>query len=246
MNRRDTADSEDSTPDSISARLERVRERIALAVARSGRPPSAVRLVLASKTQTPAAIRAAYLAGARDFGENYVQEAVRKRAALIGDPEGARWHLIGHLQTKKVNAAVECFDLIQSLDSERLAAALARARPSARFPVLVEVNIGGEASKTGVAVDDVERLIDSVRGMVAVQGLMTIPPVSWRAADSRGARAYFEALRRLRDRLAAATGLALSELSMGMSEDFEIAIEEGATIVRIGRAVFGERIRERQ
>jgi PLP dependent protein len=224
----------------IGSRLARLRERIAHAALRTGRDPASVRLVLASKTHTPEAIRAAYLYGAREFGENYVQEAARKRAAL-SDLAGIRWHLIGHLQTNKARAATQCFDLIQSLDSERLAAALASAHPSPPMPVLIEVNIAGEASKSGVEPEGAERLTDAVRGRVSVLGLMAIPPADTIDSNAERARAYFASLRRLRDRLAAATGLALSELSMGMSDDFEIAIEEGATIVRIGRAVFGER-----
>jgi pyridoxal phosphate enzyme (YggS family) len=222
----------------IAERLARVRERIAIAAERARRDPASVRLVLASKTQSPEAVRAAYLAGARDFGENYVQEAVGKRAALADLPD-IRWHLIGHLQTNKAAAAARCFELIQTLDSERLAAALARARPSPPMPVLIEVNLGGESSKSGVAPERVEALIEAVRHQTEVRGLMAIPPAP--GEDPRTARRYFATLRELRDRLAAATGLALSELSMGMTDDFELAIAEGATIVRVGRAVFGER-----
>ncbi len=226
----------------IAERLARVRERIAIAAERARRDPASVRLVLASKTQSPEAVRAAYLAGARDFGENYVQEAVAKRQALADLPD-IRWHLIGHLQTNKAAAAARCFDLIQTLDSERLADALARARPSPPMPVLIEVNLGGEAGKSGIAPERVEALIEAVRHQTEVRGLMAIPPAPGPGAreDSRTARRYFAALRELRDRLAAATGLALSELSMGMTDDFEIAIAEGATIVRVGRAIFGER-----
>jgi len=224
----------------IAERLTSVRERIALAAARADRDPASVRLVLAAKTQSPAAIRAAYLAEARDFGENYVQEAVGKRAALA-DLAGIRWHLIGHLQTNKAAVAARCFDLIQTLDSERLANSLARARPSPPMPVLIEVNLGTEASKTGVAPERAEGLIEAVREQTAVLGLMAIPPARPPGADSRAAHGYFARLRELRDRLAATTGLALSELSMGMTDDFEIAIAEGATILRIGRAIFGAR-----
>ena len=232
----------------IAYRLARVRERIAIAAERARRDPASVRLVAASKTQGPEAVRAAYLAGARDFGENYVQEAVAKRQALA-DLADIRWHLIGHLQTNKAAAAARCFDLIQTLDSQRLAAALARARPSPPMPVLIEVNLGGESSKSGVAPERVESLIGAVRHQTEVRGLMAIPPAPGATApgatapgeDSRTARRYFAELRELRDRLAAATGLALSELSMGMTGDFEIAIAEGATIVRVGRAIFGER-----
>jgi pyridoxal phosphate enzyme (YggS family) len=217
--------------------LAAVRERIEAAARRAGRDPRSVRLVAASKTQPPPAIRAAYGAGARDFGENYVQEALAKRAELL-DLNGVRWDLIGHLQTNKAKIAAGAFDLIQSLDSIRLASALAKARPDPPLAVLVEVNLGGEASKTGVPPDEVEALINAARAKVEVRGLMAIPPPSSNPEDCR---ISFVQLRRLRDRLAAATGFALSDLSMGMSEDFEIAIEEGATIVRVGRAIFGER-----
>lgn len=223
-------------PGDIAARLSQVRERIAEAAARAGRGPESVRLVLASKTQPPEAIRSAYQAGASEFGENYVQQAQAKRAALadLGD---LRWHMIGHLQSNKARAAAELFELIHGLDSERLAVSLARVRPAPAVRVLVEVNLGGEASKAGVAPAGVEPLIEAVRGKVDVRGLMAIPP------PGEPARLHFVGLRQLRARLAAATGLELPELSMGMTEDFEIAIEEGATIVRVGRAVFGERQR---
>ena len=198
-----------------------------------------MRLILATKTQTPEAVRAAYHAGARDFGENYVQEGIAKRGELA-DLAGARWHMIGHLQSNKAKSAVEHFDLIHTLDSERLAVQIARVRPSPKVQVLIEVNLGGELSKSGVAPDRVESLIEAARDLVEVVGLMTIPP-EVEAAEQ--ARPYFARMRELRDRLAARTGLALSELSMGMTADFEIAIEEGATIVRVGRAIFGERRR---
>jgi PLP dependent protein len=223
----------------IAERLAAVRERISDAARRAHRDPALVRLVLASKTQRPEVIRAAFAAGARDFGENYVQEAAAKRDALA-DLRGLRWHLIGHLQTNKARAAAALFEMIHSLDSARLADALARARPSPKVRVLIEVNLGGEASKTGIAPEDAERLIEGARDKVELAGLMTIPPP---AESPERARSFFARLRELRDRLAASTGLALSELSMGMTDDFEVAIEEGATIVRIGRAVFGERTR---
>jgi PLP dependent protein len=228
--------------DEIAARLTAVRERIARAANRVKRDPAAVRLVLASKTQPPEAIRAAYAAGAREFGENYVQEAATKQDALadLQDLEDLRWHLIGHLQTNKARDAANRFALIHSLDSARLGLALGRARPAPRVRVLIEVNAAGEASKSGVAAADLERLIEETRATVEILGLMTIPPP---ASDPERSRSHFVALRATRDRLAAATGLALSELSMGMTNDFEVAIEEGATIVRVGRAIFGERRR---
>ncbi len=221
----------------IAERLDAVRGRITAAAQHAGRDPASVRVVLASKTQPPEAIRAAYLAGARDFGENYVQEAATKRAALSGLRD-LRWHLIGHLQTNKARTAVALFDLIHSLDSARLADALVRFRLSPPARTLVEVNLGGEASKSGIAPAEAGRLLDAARSKVEIAGLMTIPPP---VQSAEQARPYFVRLRELRDGLAASTGLALSELSMGMTDDFETAIEEGATIVRIGRAVFGER-----
>jgi PLP dependent protein len=221
----------------ICDRLAQVRRRIADAARLAGRQPVSVRLVLASKTQPPEAIVAAFAAGARDFGENYVQEAIAKRSAL-GQPS-IRWHLIGHLQTNKARAAIETFDLIQTMDNRRLAAFLFRFRPSPLMPVLIEINLAKEPSKSGIEPKDAEAFINSVREQVDVQGLMAIPPVAHAAED---ARRFFQQLRELRGRLAAATGIALSELSMGMTEDFELAVLEGATIVRVGRAVFGERL----
>jgi PLP dependent protein len=223
----------------IAARLKIVRERIDAAARRSRRDASSIRLVLASKMQPAAAIRATWRAGARDFGENYVQEAVTKRAELR-DLAEIRWHLIGHLQSNKARLAASTFELIHSVDSARLATALARARAldAPRVRALLEVNLGGESSKSGVRPDEVAHLLDASRFKIEIVGLMTIPPPS---ATPELARPYFAQLREMRDRLAIETGITLSELSMGMSDDFEIAIEEGATIVRVGRAVFGER-----
>ncbi len=233
--------SKSETNEEIATRLNTVKNRIASAARRSRRDPSSIRLVLASKTQPPAAIRAAWRAGARDFGENYVQEALSKRAELL-DLADIRWHLIGHLQRNKARLAAPAFALIHTIDSARLADALAYARPSdsARPAIrgLIEVNLGAESSKSGVASDAVASLLDASRDKLEIVGLMTIPPPT---AATELARPYFAQLREMRDRLATQTGLALSELSMGMSDDFEIAIEEGATIVRLGRAVFGER-----
>jgi PLP dependent protein len=225
--------------DDIAARLGAVRERIARVCARAHREAASVCLVLASKSQSPAMIAAAYAAGARDFGENYVQEAIAKRVALAHLHE-ARWHMIGHLQSNKARVAAENFDLVHTLDSVRLANALARAHPAPPFGVLIEVKLGGEASKSGVGPGAAAALIESVRTMVEVRGLMTIPPP---VENPAGARHWFAELLELRERLAAQSGLALNELSMGMSDNYEVAIEEGATIVRVGRAVFGERAR---
>lgn len=224
-------------PSEIGARLSRVRERIAITAEAAGRDANSVRLVLASKSQPSAAIAAAYDAGARDFGENYVQEAVAKRIEP-GDHPGLQWHLIGNLQSNKVRVAAATFALIHTLDRAALAAAMHRSCQEPPFPVLVQVNIGGEASKAGVAPQAAEALINEVRELVAVQGLMTVPPPS---SNVTIARRWFAEMRELRDRLAVVTGLPLSDLSMGMSDDYEAAIAEGATIVRLGRAVFGAR-----
>jgi PLP dependent protein len=221
----------------IRARLSEVMRRIAAAADCAHRPRESVRLILAAKSQPAEAVRRAYHSGAREFGENYVQEAAAKRRAL-SDLAGIRWHLIGHLQTNKTKLAAEIFDTIQSLDSLRLATAISRFRPAPPMPCLIEVNLGGELSKSGVGPDGVEKLVNEVRNKVQVMGLMAVPPPG---KDAEASRPYFVALRTLRDRLALQTGLALAELSMGMSDDFEVAIEEGATIVRVGRAVFGER-----
>jgi pyridoxal phosphate enzyme (YggS family) len=226
-----------STRYEIAERLEIVRARVGAAAYKAGRDASSIRLVLASKTQPADAIRAAWDAGARDFGENYVQEAITKRAEL--DLADIRWHLIGHLQTNKAKTAASAFALIHSVDSIRIAEALSRAQPSPHVHALVEVNLGGEASKSGVAPDGVADILDAARGKIEIDGLMTIPPP---APSAEAARPYFARLRELRDVLAMQSGYALSELSMGMTDDFEVAIEEGATLVRIGRAVFGERI----
>lgn len=223
--------------DEIAGRYRQVKERIRQACARARRPAESVRLVLAGKTNPPAALRAAYAAGAREFGENYVQEAVAKRAALA-DLKDIRWHLIGRLQSNKARAAAETFDVIQTLDRARLAAAIARIRARPAMPMLIEVNIAGELSKSGVAPERLEALIEASRNLVDLIGLMAIPPA---AEAPEAGRRWFAALRGLRDRMRARSGLELPELSMGMTDDFEIAIEEGATIVRVGRAVFGER-----
>src|SRR5215469_12069664 len=226
-------------PKEIASRLDDVRGRIDSAIRRAGREAGSVRLLLASKSQPREAIAAAYQAGARDFGENYLKEAVLKQEALRALRD-LRWHLIGHLQTNKAKLAATNFVLIHSLDSIRLAEALARATAASRLAVLIEVNLAMEPTKSGLSAVEVARLIECTRDMVDLRGLMTIPPPS---EDAREARRYFAELRTLRNRLAASTGLALSELSMGMTDDYEIAIEEGATIVRVGRAVFGERAR---
>jgi PLP dependent protein len=223
----------------IGRRLAEVNDRISAAARRSPRDAGAICLVLASKTQPPEAIVAAYRAGARHFGENYVQEAMLKRTSLQ-DLADLRWHLIGHLQSNKARPAASMFELIHSLDSKRLAQALHKVHPIPPTRVLLEINLAGETSKGGIPPGDAERLVAEIRDQVEVAGLMAIPPP---APSAEHSRRYFSRLREMRDTLAARSGLRLAELSMGMTDDFEVAIEEGATIVRVGRAVFGERPR---
>ena len=217
----------------IPANLARVRERIARAAERAGRRPADVLLIGVSKTVDVARIRAAVAAGVTALGENRVQEAKAKIAEL-GRP--ATWHLIGHLQTNKVKDALELFDVIHSLDRLELARELER-RAAARGQVveaLLQVNVAAEPSKGGVGPDAVSEALDVVGKLahVRVRGLMTIPPEVERAED---ARPWFRRLRELAERHS------LSELSMGMSGDFEVAVEEGATMVRVGTAIFGPR-----
>ncbi|PYN75811.1 MAG: YggS family pyridoxal phosphate-dependent enzyme [Candidatus Rokuibacteriota bacterium] len=217
----------------IRANLERVRERVARAAERAGRRAEDVLLVGVSKTVDVARIRQAIEAGVPALGENRVQEA-RGKVAEIGRP--VPWHLVGHLQTNKVRDALELFDVIQSLDRLELAKELdKRARARGRtVDTLVEVNVGGETSKGGVGPDGLGELLEAVAALpaVKVRGLMAIPPEAKEPDDSR---AWFRALRKLGEHHG------LSELSMGMSGDFEVAIEEGATVVRVGTAIFGPR-----
>jgi hypothetical protein len=217
----------------IAANVADVRERIARSCERANRHPAAVTLIAVTKTHPPAAIIAAYEAGVRDFGENRVQEARAKRPAVRDHCPGATWHLIGHLQRNKVPAAVDLFDVIHSVDSERLAHAIGeRAMDSVR--VYLEVNISGEPTKQGVAPGGASGVAHAIAGLpnIALVGLMTVAPIS---AGPETVRPIFRHLRDLRD------ALGLAELSMGMTDDFEIAIEEGATAVRVGRAIFGPR-----
>ena len=216
-----------------------VRRRMREACSRARRDPSAVRLVAITKTFPVATIRELLACGHSLLGENRIQEALPKIEA-IGAAAG--WHFVGHLQTNKVRLAVGRFELIHSLDSERLGREIARhaARAGARQAVLVQVHLGGEESKFGVAEDGLSPLLEALAGERAldVRGLMSVPPPAARPEDNRR---WFVRLRELRERSAARSGLALDELSMGMTDDFEVAIEEGATLVRVGRAIFGER-----
>lgn len=210
-----------------------VRGRIERACARAGRDPSSVTLVAVSKTFPTGAVAAAVAAGALHMGENRVQEAMAKRAACDSAGVSAAWHLIGHLQTNKIRDALATFDILHSIDSERLAGAISRQAQSP-IDVLVEVNVAGEASKSGFSAEDVLPALERIARLpgLNVRGLMTVAPA---VHDPDQVRPVFCRLRELRD----AAGLA--ELSMGMTGDFEVAIEEGATLVRVGRALFGER-----
>lgn len=231
-----------STPDiDVAGNWRRIHERAVAAAERAGRDPRTVRIIAVSKTKPAALVEQALAAGAVDIGENYVQEATQKKPHVAA---AATWHFIGHLQRNKARRAIELFDVIQTVDRASLAEALDRhARElQRRVRVLLEVNVGAEASKSGVAPDALARLLDELGGCAALQvdGLMTIPPP---APSPRQVRSHFRMLRELRDRLrpSAPGNAPLAELSMGMTDDFEMAIEEGATMVRVGRAIFGRR-----
>ena len=223
--------------------IARVQERIAEACRRVGRRPEDVKLVAVSKTVPPDRIRAAYDAGLRDFGENRVQEANAKRAAL--SDLTVTWHLVGHLQTNKAKLARELFHCVHSLDSLRLAQKLDEAAVCSgdRLPVLIEVNLGEEQTKSGVREQDVLALAEQVGRLSTLElsGLMVLPPFF---EDPEQARPFFRRLRELARTIESASlpGVSMRELSMGMSHDFEVAIEEGATMVRIGTAIFGRRM----
>ena len=217
----------------IAERVEDVRRRIEAACDRSNRSPDGVTLIAITKGFPPDAIRQAGAVGVRHFGENRVQEAEAKLAELPDMPSSVSWHMVGHLQTNKVKTALRLFDIIHSVDSLPLAEAISR-RAASRQPIFLEVNVTNEPGKFGFSLDEVP---DRLRAIVAlrnieVKGLMTIAP---QVKDAESVRPVF---RRLRE---AAVSVGLSALSMGMSDDFEVAIEEGATHVRIGRALFGER-----
>ena len=225
----------------IAANYHRVMETIHSAATRCGRNPSEIKLLAATKSQSVAAVREAIEAGIRLFGENYIQEARTKKESIA---ESVEWHMIGHLQRNKVKAAVELFSLIQSLDSLELARALDREgkRRGRTVRVFVEVNLAGEQTKSGINREGVAALLEEVGGLanLTVEGLMTVPPFH---EDPEKIRPYFRSLKELQKSLA---GLKIPnvqprELSMGMTHDYPVAIEEGATMVRIGTAIFGER-----
>jgi len=239
--------------DDIRERLARVRAELAAAAASAGRDPASVRLVAVSKTKSVELIREAYAASQRDFGENYVQEMTAKAEALSDLPD-IRFHFIGHLQRNKARFVAVAASMVHTVDSARLAEELGKRTADAvskglrrttsfetdrgKLPVLVEVNVGGEAQKSGCAPGELLAVLDAIENepSLSLAGLMTVPPFTERAEDSR---AYFDALARLRDAHGGAKRL--PELSMGMTRDFAHAVQAGATLVRIGTAIFGER-----
>ncbi|MGD8541579.1 MAG: YggS family pyridoxal phosphate-dependent enzyme [Desulfobacteraceae bacterium] len=226
----------------MKERLEGVLDRIRQAALACGRDPRSVRLVAVSKTVSAERVRQAVAAGVDTLGENYIQEARGKIDALAALP--VAWHFIGHLQTNKAKYAVRLFELIHTVDSLKLAAELDRqaAKAGKTQRVLVQVNVSGEASKSGASEAEAGRLVAEIAKLphLSLEGLMTMPPFF---DQPERARPYFRDLRRLRDEIQQRNlpGVDLRELSMGMTGDFEVAIAEGATLVRIGTAIFGER-----
>jgi PLP dependent protein len=226
----------------IGDRLIDINNRLGRAAKRCGRAPETIRLVAVTKNHPVALIRSAIAAGITAIGENYIQEARSKFDALIGDP--LQWHFIGHLQSNKAKYAVRMFELIHTVDSIKLAAELdLQAKKAGKLQhVLIQVNIGGESTKAGAPERAVTDLMHAISAMqnIKVKGLMTMPPYF---DEPEKARPYFAALKRLSDQINALNipRIEMAELSMGMTGDFETAIEEGATLVRIGTALFGER-----
>jgi pyridoxal phosphate enzyme (YggS family) len=216
-----------------------IRRRIIAAATQCGRSPGSVRLVAVSKRQPASAVRAAYACGVRDFGENYVQELIAK-AQEVADLTDITWHMIGHLQTNKARLLAPVVSVVHTLDSTSLPAELARraARAQRRIQVLVEVNVANDPAKTGCTGGDLASIVQAVQRCpeLDLRGLMTMPPYSDDSAETRRHFATLRTLQRLHGGAAV-----LPELSMGMSHDFEVAIEEGATIVRVGTAIFGAR-----
>ena len=218
----------------VAASWKAVLERVRITAARAGRPEQSVEVVAVSKLQPPEAIRAAYAAGARAFGENYAQE-LRDKAEALSDLSELRWHAIGPLQTNKARYVARSAHVFHALDRLEVAQELSRRRTGPPLAVYVEVNVAGEASKTGVTPAALGSLLDSSRSLPGLRlvGLMTMPPL----APAEEVRPYFRALAAL------AREHGLPGLSMGSTQDFEVAIEEGATVVRVGTAIFGERPR---
>lgn len=229
----------------IAENLAKIRESIFLAARRAGRDPSEITLMAVSKTFSPEHIREAYAAGARVFGESKVQEFSGKFPA-IADLADAHWHMIGHLQSNKATKAAEIFSAIDSIDSLRVAEKLnsAAEQLKKKLEVLVEINVGGETAKSGLSADshEFEDILTSAPQLdhLTFRGLMTVPPFT---DDPHQGRSYFRKLRELRDSIASRSlpAVSMEVLSMGMSHDFEVAIEEGSTCVRIGTAIFGKR-----
>jgi len=226
-------------PGTMEERLADVRRRLALACAARGRAEDEVLVVAVAKGFGPEAVEAAIRAGLRVIGENRVQEAREKIAVC---PSSARWHMVGRLQTNKAREAAALFEMIHSVDSTRLLDALSRAMEleGGTKDVLLQVNVAGDSAKAGFSPGDALPAVRAACGMphIRVRGLMTVPPFT---PDPEGARRHFAALRELRDRLAGETGADMPELSMGMSNDYEVAVQEGATMVRLGTALFGAR-----
>ena len=227
----------------LESRLAQVRDRITAAAVRCGRAREDVRLIAISKTHPAAMVKQLIEFGAVDIGENRVQEAEQKIAEIGRDK--ARWHLVGHLQANKSRRAVALFDVIHSLDSLDLARRLDRLcaeEGREKLPVLVQIDLGHEETKSGIDESELDDFVDALGSFTRLElcGLMTLPPFF---DDAEQSRPFFRRLRKLRDKLAArgAFGIGKGELSMGMTHDFEIAIEEGATMVRVGTAIFGER-----
>ncbi|MGB2582805.1 MAG: YggS family pyridoxal phosphate-dependent enzyme [Dehalococcoidia bacterium] len=218
----------------IEQNIQNVERCIAGACERAGRLPDEVTLIAVTKTIGVPAIEAAFNAGIRNFGENRIQEAQPKIEQLASLRPSLIWHMVGHLQTNKAKTAVDIFDIIHSVDSLRLAETLSQSSQS-KLPVLIEVNVSGEATKSGFLLPEADEAVKRIGRLpnIEVGGLMTIAP--W-GSDAEEVRPIFRRLRQLGD------ALGLRHLSMGMTDDFEVAIEEGATLVRIGRAIFGERI----
>ena len=217
----------------IGANIEEVKARINQACQRAGRSPDEVTLVAVTKMVEPSDIATAFKLGIRHFGENRVQEAKEKIGQLSHLEPRPIWHMVGHLQTNKAKVAAEIFDIIHSIDSVALAEVISH-RTQTTMPILLEVNVSGEASKNGFPLSEVEPALEEIARLprLEVKGLMTIAPL---VSDAEQVRPVFQKLRSLRD------SFRLEHLSMGMTDDFEVAVEEGATLVRIGRAIFGER-----
>ncbi len=219
--------------ETIKANLQDIQDRIDRACSRSQRTPSDITVIAITKLVDASTLRTAYECGIKEFGENRVQDAEKKIRELSDIKQNITWHMVGHLQSNKAKLAAELFDIIHSVDSVKVAQILDQHTPKP-LPVLIQVNVSGEMAKYGVSIDKAPVLVDEVRRLsnLKIIGLMTIAPLVDNPANIRP---VFQELRRVRDRLG------LEHLSMGMTDDFEIAVEEGATILRIGRAIFKDR-----